>query len=176
MKEVHEMQIGGIIQQNNNEEEPAVDGSQPPDSLLLIKQYVMISLNAECIVFSNGQAAYLVDDYFFYLNDLIYCPKYQEMAVFNVVSQQLKVKLKDILQHQEMFMPIDSLQVKHVVVKSENVTVISTVVRNYLFLFQANSTSCELFFVFEYNKDQKIEHVKMRKESEKLLILVVLSA
>ena len=135
----------------------------------------MISSHAECIVFSNGQAAYLVDDYFFYLNDLIYCPKYQEMAVFNVYSQQLKVKLREILQHQEMFMPIDTLQVKHVLVKGENLTVISAVVRNYLFLFQANSVSCDLFFVFEYNKEQKIEHVKMRKESEKLLILVILN-
>jgi hypothetical protein len=44
----------------------------------------MISSHAESIVFSNGQAAYLVDEYFFYLNDLIYCPKYSEMAVFNV--------------------------------------------------------------------------------------------
>jgi hypothetical protein len=37
MKEVHEMQIGGLMQSSNNQEEAAQDGSQLPDSLLLIK-------------------------------------------------------------------------------------------------------------------------------------------
>ena len=57
------------------------------------------------------------------------------MAVFEVHTQQLKGKLREILQRQEMFMPIDMLQVKNVLVKGENVIVISAVVRNYLFLF-----------------------------------------
>lgn len=142
---------------------------------MLIKQYTVVGPKAECVVFANGQAAYITEEQFFYLNDIVYIPKYQDMAVFNVIDQQLKVRLKDILSLQEMFMPIDFLQVKTVLVQGEKTTVIAAIVRNYMFLFQASPKTCELFFVFEYNKDQKIEHCKMRKEGDKLWILVVLN-
>jgi hypothetical protein len=87
------------------------------------------------VVFANGQSAYITEEYFFYLNDIVYIPKYQDMAVFNVIDQQLKVRLKDILSLQEMFMPIDFLQVKTVIVQGEKTTVIAAIVRNYMFLF-----------------------------------------
>ena len=130
-----------------------------------------------CILFQNGQAAYINErlDRSFYLNDLIYHPKYQELAIFNVREQQLKSTLKQILARHDKFLPIDSMQFK----KLDHLTIISTVVKNYLFLFQVSleGTEVELFFVFEFDNESSLEMVKLRRdvENRKLWILAVLN-
>ena len=114
------------------------------------------------------------DEQFFYLNDMIWCPKYQDLHIFNVKEQQLKKRLRDITSKQDMFMPIDMISTKII---NSSTTIIACVVSNLIFLFQADGKNCELFFVFEFDYAFNIAHVKMRrdKETKKLWILLALN-
>lgn len=115
------------------------------------KGYCVLFQNGQC-VFSSGQSKSV------YLNDEIWNPTYQDLVIFDIDLEKFNLKLVDLLDTHDIFMPFNLMQTKTI----EDLTYILVSAENYLFLFREGV----LIFIFKFDTPVLYYKIKMNKNSK----------